>query len=69
MRNVVNFEDAKKGALICGKSDHYNGGKEFTGNITRIRGDLVFFTTKNGRSRQSLNISQWSEYEISQWED
>jgi hypothetical protein len=66
MSNVteVTFEQARRGDLISGTSDLYNGGKRFTGVITRIRGSRVFFTTKNGRSRQCLDIADWTSYEI-----
>ena len=63
----VNFDQAQRGDLIQGKSDKYNGGKQFTGRITRIRGESISFTTKNGRSRQMLNIGDWTECKITHY--
>ena len=64
---TVTFEEAQRGDLIQGTSDQYNGGKRFTGEITRIRNSTVFFTTKNGRSRQCMDIEAWTDYEITHY--
>ena len=63
-RDDIKFEDAQRGDLITGTSDQYNSGKEFTGNISRVRGTTVFFSCKNGRSRKAMDISAWNEYII-----
>ena len=55
---------AKRGDIIDGASQHYNGGKRFAGSITRVRGSVVFFTARNGRSHQARDISQFDSFEF-----
>lgn len=52
------IEDIKDARLLTCTSEHYNGGREFTGRIESIRGESVLLKTKNGRSRKWFELSQ-----------